>query len=147
MKAITARAAGGPEVLEMVELEEPATQAGEVKIRVRAFGLNRVESYYRSGSFGALSPGQVLGIEAFGDVMEDRSGRFDIGQKVAAVMGGMMFTRQGSYTEILTLDANNVVSLDSGLDDAQLAALPEAYLTVWGPWINAWVSQRAKPCW
>jgi len=132
MKAITAGRPGGPEVLECVDIEEPVTQIGEVKIRVKAFGLNKVEGYYRSGDFGRLRPDQVLGIEAVGEIIEDRCGRFQIGQKAVAVMGGMMFTRQGSYAEYLTLNASNVLALDSTLAYEQLATLPEAYLTVWG---------------
>lgn len=132
MKAIVAKQPGGPEVLQLVDIDEPQTQTGEVKIRVKAFGLNKAESYYRSGNYGKLVPDQALGIEAVGEITEDPSGIFNIGQKVATAMGGMMFARHGGYAEYITVNANNVVAIDSDLSYEKLAALPEAYLTVWG---------------
>ena len=132
MKAVIARQPGGPEVLQLVDIDQPQTQKGEVKIHVKAFGLNKAESYYRSGNYGKFVPGQALGIEAVGVIVEDPGGNYNVGQKVATAMGGMMFARHGGYAEYITVNANNVVAFDSELSYAELAALPEAYLTVWG---------------
>jgi len=132
MKAIIAKQPGGPEVLELVDIDQPVAQEGEVKIRVKAFGLNKAESYYRSGNYGTFVPNQALGIEAVGEIIDDPSGEFRIGQKVATVMGGMMFSRHGGYAEYITVKVNNVVAIDSEISNEQLAALPEAYLTIWG---------------
>ena len=132
MKAVVAKNPGGPEVLQLVDIDQPVTQEGEVKIRVKAFGLNKAESYYRSGNYGNFVPDQALGIEAVGEIIEDPSGTFNIGQKVATAMGGMMFSRHGGYAEYITVNANNVVAIDSELSYEKLAALPGAYLTVWG---------------
>ncbi|MCF6304953.1 MAG: zinc-binding dehydrogenase [Rhodobacteraceae bacterium] len=132
MKAVIAKKPGGPEVLQLVDIEQPVTQEGEVKIQVKAFGLNKAESYYRSGNYGNFVPDQALGIEAVGEIVEDPSGTYNIGQKVATVMGGMMFTRHGGYAEYITVKASNVIKIYSNLGLAKLAALPEAFLTVWG---------------
>jgi len=132
MKAVIANTPGGPEVLQLADIDEPVTKAGEVKIRVRSFGLNKVESYYRSGSYGNFVPGQTLGIEAVGEIVEDLSGEFKLGQKVATAMGGMMFSRHGGNAEYITVNASNVIPITSNLNYEQLAALPIAYLTVWG---------------
>jgi len=132
MKAIIAKQPGGPEVLELVDIDQPKAQAGEVKIRVKAFGLNKVESYYRSGNYGTFIADQALGIEAVGEISDDPGGKIRVGQKVATAMGGMMFARHGGYAEYITVNASNVVAIDSEISDEQLAALPEAYLTVWG---------------
>jgi len=132
MKAIIAKHPGGPEVLELVDIDQPVAQEGEVKIRVKAFGLNKAESYYRSGNYGTFVPDQALGIEAVGEIIDDPSGKFRVGQRVAAAMGGMMFTHHGGYAEYITVNASNVVAIDSEISDERLAALPEAYLTVWG---------------
>lgn len=132
MRAVIARAPGGPEVLELVDLEAPVAQEGEVEIHVRAFGLNKAESYYRSGNYGTFVPGQALGIEAVGEVVRDPSGELAPGQRVATAMGGMMFSRHGGYAERIAVKRNNVVLLETDLSTEQLAALPEAYLTVWG---------------
>jgi len=132
MKAVVAKNPGGPEVLQLVDIEQPVSQEGEVKIRVKAFGLNKAESYYRSGNYGTFVPDQALGIEAVGEIIEDPSGTFNVGQKVATAMGGMMFDRHGGYAEYITVNANNVIAIDSDLSYEKLAALPEAYLTIWG---------------
>jgi NADPH:quinone reductase len=47
-------------------------------------------------------------------------------------MGGMMVARHGGYAEYITVNINNVIKIDSNLGYEELAALPEAYLTVWG---------------
>ncbi|MBY0515407.1 MAG: zinc-binding dehydrogenase [Bacteriovoracaceae bacterium] len=132
MKAVVVKKAGGPEVLELVDIDEPQVLKDEIKIRVKAFGLNKAESYYRSGNYGQLVPGQALGIEAVGEVLNDPSGKFRIGQKVGTAMGGMMFARHGGYAEIISVKASNVFSFDGQLSFEELAALPESYLTIWG---------------
>ncbi|VAV98961.1 putative zinc-dependent oxidoreductase, partial [hydrothermal vent metagenome] len=132
MKAITVTAAGGPEVLEVSDIPEPQVKSGEVKIKIKAFGLNRAETYYRAGNYGTLLPGRVPGIEAVGEVVADPSEQFKLGQKVVTVMGGMMFGRDGSYAEYTTVELSQALAIDSDIDFIKLAALPEAYLTVWG---------------
>lgn len=132
MRAIVASRPGGPEVLEVVETAEPEARDGEVKIKVHAFGLNKAESYYRSGAYGIFSPELALGYEAVGEVVDDPSGRMERGRRVATAMGGMMTQRHGGYAEFIAVNATNVIPINSGLDWAELAALPEAYLTVWG---------------
>ncbi len=132
MKAIIATQAGGPEVLEICDVNEPMTEQGEVKIRVKAFGLNKAETYYRNGAFGTLNAERVPGIEAAGEIMEDPSGTFQVGDKVVTAMGGMMFVRHGSYAEIITVNKSNVQRINSNIDYVTLAALPELYLTAWG---------------
>lgn len=133
MKAYVIERAGGPEVLELRDIPSPEIQAGEVKIRVRAFGLNRAEAYLRAGKMGAITGPRVPGIEAVGEIIADPSGTFRTGQRVATAMGGMQFSRFGSYAEEVTVLRNNVVDMGgSTLSWEELAALPEAYLTVWG---------------
>lgn len=132
MKAIVASKPGGPDVLSIIETKEPVAQKGEVKIKVKAFGLNKAESYYRSGAYGIFSSELALGYEAVGIVVEDPGGTFEAGQKVATAMGGMMLSRHGGYAEFITVNLNNVINIDSSISFEELAALPEAYLTVWG---------------
>ncbi|WP_104666559.1 zinc-binding dehydrogenase [Ensifer adhaerens] len=133
MKAYVIERAGGPEVLELRDIPSPEIQAGEVKIRVRAFGLNRAEVYLRAGKMGAITGPRVPGIEAVGEVVADPSGTFRTGQRVATAMGGMQFSRFGSYAEEVTVLRSNVIDMGgSTLSWEDLAALPEAYLTIWG---------------
>ncbi|MBO1011972.1 zinc-binding dehydrogenase [Achromobacter sp. SD115] len=133
MKAYVIEQAGGPETLQIRDIPPVAPQAGEVRIRVRAFGLNRAETYLRAGKMGPIDTPRVPGIEAVGEIAEDASGTFRIGQRVATAMGGLQFTRHGSYAEEVTVALANVIDLDgTTLSWEELAALPQAYLTAWG---------------
>lgn len=133
MKAYVIETAGGPEVLQLRDIGARAPNADELRIRVRAFGLNRAELYRRSGRMGPISGPVVPGIEAVGEVLDDPSGTFRAGQRVATAMGGMQFSRPGSYAEELTVLRSNVIDLDgTTLSWQELASLPQSYLTVWG---------------
>jgi NADPH:quinone reductase len=129
MKAIVISTYGGPEVLTVTELPDPVPAEGEILIRVLAFGLNHAESYMRSGAWGQVAP--VTGIECAGTVQADPSGRLPAGTGVVAMLGGMGRTRNGSYAELVTVPASNVVPVRTSLTWTDLAALPEAYATAW----------------
>jgi len=129
MKAIVISTYGGPEVLTVTELPDPVPAEGEILIRVLAFGLNHAESYMRSGAWGQVAP--VTGIECAGTVQADPSGRLAAGTAVVALLGGMGRTRNGSYAELVTVPASNVVPVRTSLSWTDLAALPEVYATAW----------------
>jgi NADPH2:quinone reductase len=124
MKAYIIGHAGGPEVLRLADIPAPEAKEDEVKIRVRAFGLNRAEVYRRACKMGPIDSPVVPGIEAVGEVISDASGTFRTGQRVATVMGGMQFSRPGSYAEEVAVLRSNVIDLhDTTLSWAELAAL------------------------
>ena len=129
MKAIVISAYGGPEVLTVAELPDPVPTAGEVLIRVKAFGLNHAEAYMRSGAWGEVA--QVTGIECAGTVEADPGGQLEAGIPVVAILGGMGRTRNGSYAELVTVPASNVVAVRTSLSWTDLVALPEVYATAW----------------
>jgi len=129
MKAIVISTYGGPEVLTVTELPDPVPAEGEILIRVLAFGLNHAESYMRSGAWGQVAP--VTGIECAGIVQADPSGRLAAGTAVVALLGGMGRTRNGSYAELVTVPAGNVLPVRTSLSWTDLAALPEVYATAW----------------
>ncbi|MBV8948074.1 MAG: zinc-binding dehydrogenase [Solirubrobacterales bacterium] len=129
MRAIVVTEHGGPEVLRMQELPDPVASAGDVLIRVKAFGLNHADTYMRSGIWPFGIP--VLGIEAAGTVESDPSGGFEAGTPVIAIVGGMARDRNGSYAELVTVPATNVVPIETSLNWAELAAIPEVYATAW----------------
>jgi NADPH:quinone reductase len=129
MRAIVMSSRGAPDVLTITELADPTPAAGEVLIRVLAFGLNHAETYMRSGVWP--TPPAVPGIECAGMVERDRSGGLAEGTPVVAIMGGMGRTRNGSYAELVTVPAANVVAVDSALSWTDLVAIPEAYASAW----------------
>jgi NADPH2:quinone reductase len=129
MKAIVISEFGGPENLVIRDLPTPSPQPGDVLVRVRAFGINRAETYMRRGEWPEIAP--VSGIECVGEVEFDPSGALTPGTKVAAVMGGMGRTRNGSYAQFVAVPATNVAALQTELAWAVLAAVPESYATAW----------------
>ena len=129
MKAIVISSYGGPDVLTVTELPDPVPAAGEVLIAVRAFGLNHAEAYMRSGAIGEVA--KVTGIECAGTVAADASGRLAEGTAVVAILGGMGRTRNGSYAELVTVPASNVVAVSTSLPWTDLVAVPEVYATAW----------------
>src|SRR5215467_15318863 len=129
MKAIVISAYGGPEVLTVAELPDPVPVAGEVLIRVKAFGLNHAEAYMRGGAWGEVA--QVTGIECAGTVEADPGGQLEAGTPVVAILGGMGRTRNGSYAELVTVPSSNVVAVRTSLSWTDLVALPEVYATAW----------------
>ena len=137
MKAIRVHRPGGPEVLVLEELPRPAARAGWVRIRVRAFGLNRSEMYTRQGHSPSVQFPRVLGIECVG-VVDDAGGTdLPIGQTVAALMGEMGRAYDGGYAEYTLVPRDRVLPLRTDLTWDVLAALPETYLTAWGSLVEA----------
>ena len=129
MRAIVRRAYGGPEQLEVVDVPTPQPGAQQVLVRVRAFGINRAEQYFRTGAWGEVAV--ISGIECVGEVVDDPSGRLDPGKRVLALMGGLGRTLPGSYAEFVCAPAACVVPVRTTLAWDVLAALPETYATAW----------------
>ncbi len=129
MRAIIRKAFGGTDQLVIADVPDPIPATGEVLVRVKAFGINRAEIYMRRGLWGDVAT--VSGIECVGEIENDPSGNLKTGQRVAAIMGGMGRTRNGSYAELVSVPATNVIPLASSLDWAELAAIPESYATAW----------------
>ncbi|MGI4734534.1 MAG: zinc-binding alcohol dehydrogenase family protein [Janthinobacterium lividum] len=132
MKAAVLYNPGGPDQFRLEERPVPTALAGQVLVRVRAFGLNRSELMTRKG----LSPGvqlpRILGIECVGEVMEDPSGTYSPGQQVAALMGGLGRDFDGSYAEYTVVPLAILYPFRSSLPWAQLGAIPEMFQTVYG---------------
>jgi NADPH2:quinone reductase len=129
MQAMVINQYGGPEQLVLTDIPTPVPQNGEVLIKVRALGINRAEIYMRKGLFGEVTP--VSGIECVGQVEDDPTGTLQHGQTVATITGGMGRTRNGSYAEYTCVPLQNVFPLQTELDWATLAAIPESYATAW----------------
>jgi NADPH:quinone reductase-like Zn-dependent oxidoreductase len=132
MKAAVIHEPGGPEALKLESRPLPTPRAGEVLIRVKAFGLNRSELFTRQG----LSPGvvfpRVLGIEAVGLVEEAPGAEFARGDIVATAMGGMGRDFDGGYAEYTCVPAMQVQALKTSLPWETLGAIPEMLQTAWG---------------
>ncbi len=132
MRAHQVSAPGGPEALKLVGLPDPEPREGWVKIRVRAFGLNRSEMYTRQGHSGVAAPfPRVLGIECVGEVLDAGGTDLIPGQTVCAVMGGLGRRYDGGYAEMTLAPRSQVMPVETSLPWDVLGALPETWFTAW----------------
>lgn len=129
MKAIVVTEFGEPEVLKLEELPDLEPGPGQVLVRLRAAGVNPVETYIRSGKYAALPTlPYTPGSEGAGEVVS-------LGEGVAAgSMEGRVFlsgSLTGTYAEYALCKPEQVHPLPSAADFAQGAALGIAYATAW----------------
>jgi NADPH2:quinone reductase len=129
MRAIVITTYGGPEVLREERRPVPEVTSDTVVLRVRAFGLNHAELYFRRGTWGEVA--KITGIECVGDVHDPGDSGLRRGQRVFALMGGMGRTIDGSYAQYVRAPAANVVAVESESTWTDLAAIPESYATAW----------------
>jgi len=132
MKAAVVHEPGGPEVLKIESLPVPTPQAGQVLIRVKAFGINRSEMFTRQGQSPGVKFPRVLGIEAVGIVEDAPGGEFRKGDIVASAMGGLGRDFDGGYAEYTCIPATQVQAIRTSLPWETLGAIPEMLETAWG---------------
>src|SRR5574341_1338219 len=127
MRAVVFDQPGDESVLRVGEVAEPALGPGELRIRVAGAGVNRADLLQRRGMYPpppGASP--LLGLECAGEVVE-------VGAQVAGWKAGeraMALLAGGGYAEQVVVDAGSALPVPGVLSDAEAAALPEVYLTV-----------------
>jgi len=129
MKAVYISEPGGPEVLEVREVEAPVAGTGEVLIDVVAAGLNRADVQQRRG-FYPPPPGasEIPGLEVSGRIAGFGPGvtkAFSVGDKVVALLSG------GGYAQRVAVPAGQVLRIPDGVDLVTAASLPEVAATVY----------------
>src|SRR5271169_518467 len=129
MRAIVLEKFGGLDSLVYTDIPKPLPKDGEVVIKVRGFGINHAELHMRRGEWAEAA--EVSGIECVGIVDACPGGEFPVGAKVAALMGGLGRTINGSYAEYTRVPVTNVAQIESDLPWSALAALPETYAVAW----------------
>ena len=128
MKAIWITRAGGPEVLEVRDGPEPVPRAGEVRVRVRAAGLNFADIMARLGLYpDAPKLPAVVGYEVAGVV--DALGPGVTTPEVGTRVLGM--TRFGGQAELVCVPAVQAVPMPEAMSFEEGAALPVNYLTAY----------------
>src|SRR4029077_1801456 len=129
MRAIIIQQFGGSDSLVIEKLPDPVPQPGSVLIEVKAFGINHAETHMRKGEWAEAA--KVSGIECVGLVKSCPGEEFAEGTKVAALMGGLGRTINGSYAEYTCPPATNVVPIETELSWEDFAVIPESYATAW----------------
>ncbi len=128
MKAIVITGKGGPDVLEIRERPAPEPRGDQVRIRVRACGLNRADLLQCKGVYPAPpgSPPDIPGLEYAGEVDAlgpDVVGPIKPGDRVFGIVGG------GGQAEYLLTHERLTAPIPGNLDFATAAAVPEAFIT------------------
>jgi len=128
MRVIEIEGGAGPaDALRLAERPDPQAAAGEIRIRIRAAGVNRPDLLQRNGGYPP-PPGasDIMGLEIAGEVDQVGDGvtRWRIGDRVCALLGG------GGYAEFAVVDARHALPIPDGVDLIQAAALPETVFTV-----------------
>ena len=133
MRAVLMTAAGGPEVLQVAELPEPQiTGERDVKVRLRAAGINPVDYKLRtSGTIGGSLP-VVLGVDGAGVVEATGPAvtRFKSGDEVYFVDGGYG-PAPGTYQEVKIVDDRLLARKPERLSFVEAAAAPLVTITAW----------------
>ena len=128
MHAITFGEPGGPEVLEWSKVPDPTPGPGEVIIDVAATAVNRADLLQRQGHYPP-PPGasDILGLECSGTISSVGAAiSLDhIGERVVALLAG------GGYAEKVAVPFGQVMSVPTGMNLVEAAALPEVACTVW----------------
>jgi putative PIG3 family NAD(P)H quinone oxidoreductase len=139
MHAIEIRGAGGPEVLQWSEVDDPQPIAGEVVIDVAASAVNRADIQQRLG-FYPPPPGAppYPGLECSGRISAVGEGVTDwkIGDEVCALLAG------GGYAEKVAVPAGQLLPIPAGVSLEEAAALPEVACTVWA---NVFMTAHLSP--
>ncbi|GAB7005028.1 NAD(P)H-quinone oxidoreductase [Nocardioides sp. AN3] len=128
MRAVVVSEPGGPEVLTIADVPDPAPQPGEIVIDVATAGLNRADLLQRQG-FYPPPPGasDIIGMECSGTVAALGEGvdGWSVGDEVCALLAG------GGYAEKVAVPAGQVMRVPAGVSLVEAAALPEVACTVW----------------
>ncbi len=128
MKAIVITRPGGAEVLEVREVPTPEPLGDQIRVKVRACGLNRADLMQCRGYYPAPpgTPADIPGLEYAGEVDAiglGCVGPLKVGDRVFGIVGG------GGEAEYLVTHERMAVPIPANLDFVQAAAVPEVFIT------------------
>jgi NADPH:quinone reductase-like Zn-dependent oxidoreductase len=129
---------GGPEVLKIETVDVPPPGPGEVRIAVKALGLNRAESMFRFGQYleDPIFPAR-LGYEAAGTIESVGPGvtGFKVGDAVSSIPSFSQ-NQYGAYGDLVLMPARAVAKHPANLSWTEAAAIWMQYLTAYGALID-----------
>jgi NADPH2:quinone reductase len=125
MQIVRVDAFGGPEALRLVTMEPPPLAEGELRIDVRACGVNRADILLRTGKYHGAQVPAYPGREAAGVVAEGGHG-FTKGERVLAFR-----VKPGGYATQVNAPASRLVRIPEGVDFPVAASLSTSWLSAW----------------
>jgi len=129
---------GAPEVLKFKDVPDPQPAAGEVRINVKAIGLNRAESMWRHGEY--IEPVNLparLGYEAAGtvDALGEGVEGLTIGEPVDVVPNFSM-NEYATYGDLIVVPASSVVKQPASLSFVEAASIWMMFVTAYSALIE-----------
>ena len=129
MHAVVFAGSGGPEVITIATVPTSEPGPGQIRVRVRAAGLNRADLMQRRGHYPAPAgwPADIPGLEYAGEVDALGAGsyRWGVGARVMGLVGG------GAQADAVIVHENEGIPVPAGLSFEEAAAIPEAFLTAY----------------
>jgi putative PIG3 family NAD(P)H quinone oxidoreductase len=129
MRAVTIPTYGGPEVLAIAEVDDPAPGPDEILVDVHHAALNRADTLQRQGGYpDPRRPAvEIPGLEYAGTVaaVGARVTTWTVGDRVMGIESG------GCYAERVVTHERQALRVPDGVDLADAAAIPEVFLTAW----------------
>jgi NADPH:quinone reductase len=135
MKAVVLTAAGGTEMLKLMEVPDPTLEGPQdVLVRVHAAGLNPVD--YKLRKAGGFYPDRlplILGCDGAGVVEDIGEGvtKFVVGDEVFFFNGGMGGDEQGNYAELTVIHQDYLAAKPESLSMVEAASVPLVWITAW----------------
>ncbi|ESK95682.1 quinone oxidoreductase [Moniliophthora roreri MCA 2997] len=129
MRAILIKNERGPiENLYLGETADPILGAGEVMVKIKAFGLNRMDIMQREGMY-PIPPGasEILGVEFSGYISSIGEGvtEWNVNDEVLGLAAG------GAYAELIAVPATHLIPKPQYLSWNEAASIPEVFLTAY----------------
>lgn len=131
MRAVVLDIKGDADILRVRDdVTAPEPQGEEVRVRVRAFGINRADVLQRRGLYpappDAIDP-SIPGLEYAGEIeaLGPRARERTIGERVCGITGA------GAYAELLVVHERATVRSPENMPFESVAAIPEAFMTAW----------------
>jgi synaptic vesicle membrane protein VAT-1 len=133
VRAVVQTGVGGPEVLQVQERPDPPVDAGDVRIAVKASGINFADTMARQGLYpDAPKPPCVLGYEVAGEIESVGEGvdSLKVGDRV------MAGTRFGGHAELVSVPAEQALTFPDEWSFEQATAVPVNYATAYAALIT-----------
>ncbi len=135
MRAVVLTQPGGPEALELRDVPQPEPEAGEVRVRLLAAGVNPVDAKQRRRGPFLGEPPCVLGCDGAGEIEratpEAEAAGWAVGDRVWFCYGGLGQPRAGCYAEFCCVPEAYLAPMPEGVDPVVAAAAPLVLITAW----------------